>query len=244
MEGITYFSLSEEMEQDLKEWYRSFCDDLSEKLRGMGTDLENLCNQMQYKPAVDVVNKTIELFNGEIFEHANRVFDTWKDGDGSIAAAARNFHAGDEAVGTAKQLEEEIQEIFNSFWNTHPLGEGIQLDTGYPKVKNEDFDELKEIYRRVFQEAENLGEGIKNNIRTAGDENPTYKTILPAVEAISGTIKSAFEKFTEQIDAAKEESTSQQQQQEDHVQSAFDSAKATSATAEEVANGLKMFDDL
>lgn len=244
MEGITYFSLSEEMEQDLKEWYQSFCDDLSEKLRGMGTDLGNLCNQMQYKPAVDVVNKTIELFNGEISSRAKRVFEDWTQGEGSFAAAAQTFQAGDDAVETAKALENSIKDIFDSFWSSHPLGENIPLDTKHPKVKDEDFDELKNIYANVCREAESLGERIRNQINNAGNENPTYKMMHPAVEAISGTIKSAFDKFALQIDAAKEASTAKKQQQDNQAQGAFDSAKTTSATAEEVASELRMFDDL
>ena len=124
------------------------------------------------------------------------------------------------------------------------MGEGLQLDTSRPKIKGEDFDELKEIYTRFFQDVESTGEEVVNQIAEQGSDDPTYNVIIPAVKAITEPMKNAFEQFCTKIDEAKEDSDNLKQQQDQNNDEASETATQTSASAADIAEALKMFDDI
>jgi hypothetical protein len=239
-----HIDLSEEIEQDLLQRYQSLCDDLTQKLNSMEQELEELCGQTQFEPMVNVVNDTVTLFNDEIYSVADQAFEEWRDGAGSFSAASENSQAGDAAMETARQIEQSIRDIFDGFWSSHPMGEGLQLDTSRPKIKGEDFDELKEIYTRFFQDVESTGEEVVNQIAEQGSDDPTYNVIIPAVKAITEPMKNAFEQFCTKIDEAKEDSENLKQQQDQNNDEASETATQTSASAADIAEALKMFDDI
>lgn len=239
-----HIDLSEEIEQDLLGRYQSLGDDLTQKLNAMFGELEEICTQTQYEPMVNVVNTTITLFNEDIYGVADQAFEEWRDGEGSFSAASENSQAGEAAMETARQIETSIRDIFDSFWSSHPLGEAVQLDTSRPKIKGEDYEELKEIYTRFFQEVENVSEENINQIAELGSDDPTYNVIIPAVKAITKPIKEAFEQFCTKIDEAKEESENLKQQQDSKNEEASENATQTSASAADIAEALKMFDDI
>lgn len=239
-----HIDLSEEIEQDLLGRYQSLSDDLTQKLNTMFGELEEICTQTQYEPMVNVVNTTITLFNEDIYGVADQAFEEWKDGEGSFSAASENSQSGEAALETARQIETSIRDLFDTFWGSHPLGEAVQLDTSRPKIKGEDYEELKEIYTRFFQEVENVSEENINQIAELGSDDPTYNVIIPAVKAITEPIKEAFEKFCIKIDEAKEESENLKQQQDSKNEEASENATQTSASAADIAEALKMFDDI
>ncbi len=214
MAGNIHIDLSEEIECDLLQIYQSLCDDLTQKLNSMEQKLEELCMDTQFEPMVNVVNDTVTLFNEEIYSVADQAFEEWRDGNGSFSAASENSQAGDEAMETARQIEQRIRDIFDEFWSSHPMGEGIWLDISWPKIKDEDFDELKEIYTKFFQDVESIGDEVINQIVELRSDNPTYNVIIPAVKAITEPMKNAFEQFCTKIDEAKEDSETLKQQQE------------------------------
>lgn len=239
-----HIDLSEDIEQDLLQRYQSLCDELMQKLSTLEQDLESICTETQYEPMVHVVNRTIELFNDEIYSIADQAFEEWRDGAGSFSSAAENSQAGDSALETARQIEQGIRDIFDEFWGAHPLGEGVQLDTSRPKIKGEDFDELKEIYTRFYQDVESIGEESINQIAEQGNDDPTYNVIIPAVKAITEPMKNAFEQFCTKVDEAKEESENLKQQQDTNNDEAAESATQTSASAADISDALKMYDDI
>lgn len=239
-----HIDLSEEIEQDLLQRYQALCDDLTQKLNSMEQELEELCGQTQYEPMVNVVNNTVTLFNDEIYSISEQAIEEWLEGDGSFFAASENSQAGDAAMETARQIEQSIKDIFDEFWSSHPLGEGIQLDTSRPKIKGEDFNELKEIYLKFFQDVESTGEEVVNQIAEQGSDNPTYNVIIPAIKSLTEPMKNAFEQFCVKIDEAKEKSENLKQQQDQKNDEASESATQTSATAADISEALKMFDDI
>jgi len=239
-----HIDLTEEIEQDLLNRYQALCDDLTQKLNGMEQELEKLCSQTQYEPMLNVVNLTVNLFNDEIYNVANQAFEEWVDGSGSFSAAAENSQAGDSAIETAHQIEQNIRDLFEGFWSSHPLGEGVQLDTSRPKIKSEDFDELKEVYTRFFQEVGDVNEETISQIAEQGNDDPTYNVIIPAIRAIAEPMKNAFEQFCNKVDEAKEESESLKQQQDTNNDEASEATTNISASAADIAEALKMFDDI
>lgn len=243
-EGNIHIDLSEEIEQDLLSRYQSLCDELTQKLNGMYQELEEICTQTQYEPMVNVVNTTINLFNEDIYKVADQAFEEWREGDGSFSAASENSESGEAALETAKQIETRIRDLFDTFWGAHPFGEGVQLDTSRPKIKGEDYDELKEIYTRFFQDVESISEENINQIAEAGSDDPTYNVIIPAVKSITEPMKEAFEEFCTKIDEAKEDSENLKQQQGQKNEEASETATQTSASAADIADALKMFDDI
>lgn len=239
-----HIDLSEDIEQDLLQRYRGLCEELTQRLNSMEQELEEICNQTQYEPMVNVVNETVMLFNGEIYSVANQAFEQWADGPGSFSAASENSQAGDMALETARQIEQNIRDLFDEFWSSHPMGDGFQLDTSRPKIKGEDFEELKEIYTKFFQDVQAISEEAVNQITQEGSDDPTYNVMIPAVKAITEPMKNAFEQFCLKIDEAKGESEALKQQQNSHNEDASEAATQTSASAADIADALKMYDDI
>lgn len=243
-EGNIHFDLSKEIEQDLLNRYQTLCEELVQRLNSMAEELEKICMQTQYEPMVNVVNDTISLFNDQIYDNANHAFEEWLEGPGSFSAASENSQAGESALETARQIEQGIKDIFGEFWGGRPLGEGLQIDTSRPKLKGEDFDTLKEIYTKSSQDIESISDDSISQITGLGDDDPTYNVIIPAVRAITEPMKNAFEQFSTKIDAAKEDSESLKQQQDAHNEEAeFETMNITSSAAE-VAEDLKMFENI
>lgn len=243
-EGNIYIDLSEDIEEDLINRYQGLCEDLASRLSAMYQELEGLCSATKYEPMVNVVNKTIELFDTEIHDVADQVFTDWSDGEGSFSAVVNKSEAGSEALATAQQIEQKIRDIFDSFWSSHPMGEWIQLDTSRPNTKSEDFDELKDIYMKCSQDVESVSEDTINQISGEGSDNPTYNVIIPAVKAITEPMKNAFEQFGTIIDTAKEQSDTLRQQQDQNNQDAAETATNTAASAANIGETLKMFQDV
>ena len=204
--------LSEEIEQDILWRYQSLCDDLTQKLGSMQQEIEELCNQTQFEPMVKIVNENIVLFNHGIYSVASQTFDEWIEGADSLVTAAEDIMEGDIAEDTARQIEQSIRDIFDGFWSSHPMGDGVQLDTSKPKIKGGDFDELKEIYTRFFQDIESTGKEVVNQIAEQGSENLTYEAIIPAFKAITEPMKNAFEQLLIKVDKAKEDNQNLKQQ--------------------------------
>ncbi|WP_297775894.1 hypothetical protein [Blautia sp.] len=239
-----YIDLTEEIESDLLTRYQGLCDELTQNLNSMFQELEELCGQTLYEPMLNVVNQTIELFNEDIYSIATQIFEEWTDGEGSFSAVSANSQAGDAALETARNIESGIKDIFDTFWNSHPLGEGIQVDTSRPKIKSEDFNELKDIYTKCSQEIDSIGEDTVNQIVQAGSDDPIYNVIIPAMLAITKPVKEAFEQFVVKVDEAREESEMLKQRQDSKNEEATEMATNTSASAQEIADALAMFSDI
>lgn len=244
MAGNIHIDLSEEIEQDIEKRYQDVCDALTKELNSMVQNLENICNKTSYAPMVKCVNETVQLFNEDIYQLAKSVFEEWLDGNASFSAAVQTSQAGDAAQETARAIDGNIQDMFDNFWSSHPLGDAIQIDTSRPKVKAEDFDELKDIYTKAFENIESINEDSINQIVEQGEDDPTYNIIIPAIKAIAETIKNAFGEFGKIIDDAKETSEKLKQTQDTNNQEALENAINTSADAGDIADAVKMFDDI
>ena len=239
-----YIDFTEEFEEDTVQMYQELCESLTETLKNMCSDMEEICNETQYEPIVNVVTQTIDLFNSEIHGISTNAFEEWSQGGGSFNAIAEKSQVGDMGIETARNIEQRIRDIFEEFWSSSPMGEAITVDTSRPKVKSEDFDELKEVYTKYCSSIGEIGEETLSKIAEKGDENPTYNIILPAVKCLSEPVKNAFEEFGTKIDEAKEESETIKTQQESDTEEALETATKVSASAADVAEALDMFKDI
>ena len=189
-----WFNLTKEFEKDLLHIYQSLCDNLAQKLDSLERELEKLCSQTQYEPMLNIVNETVDLFNDDTYSMADEAFGAWSDGQYSFSANAKMLVLGDVAIETAQQIEQSIKGLFEGFWSSRPLGKGINLDTSSPRIKQSDFDELKDIYTRFSLEVEDINEKIINQIKEQGYDDPTYNVVIPAIIAITKPINRWFEK--------------------------------------------------
>ena len=237
-----HVDLSEDVQIELAKIYAEFCESLKMTLGTMHGDLEEICKKTHYEPMVKVVNQTIEHLTGDIKEKADSVLQEWIDGDGSFVKAAEHSRAGDDAKSSAQAIEDEICDAFEAFWNPNPMGDKINVDTSRPKVEGQDFDELAKTYQKVSNEIDAEGEKKINDLKKKEEDSPTYSLLIPAVIALYEPLKTAFEKFQEDIAKAKGDSQSLAKDQMEMNDEAATNTK-TAASAEDIAAALKMFDD-
>ncbi len=237
-----HVDLSEDVQKELPQIYKEFCESLKMTLETMHGDLEEICKKTHYEPMVKAVNQTIEHLTGDIKERADSVLQEWLDGDGSFVKAAEHSRAGEDAESSAQAIESEIRDAFEAFWNLNPMGDEINVDTSRPKVEEQDFDELAETYQKVSNVIDEEGENKINELKNKGEDSPTYSLLIPAVIALYEPLKTAFEKFQEDIAKAKGDSQSLAKAQMKMNDEAATNTK-TAASAEDIAAALKMFDD-
>ncbi len=188
-----YFCISEEIEQDLIQKSTFLCDNLNMRLNRMKYELEEICKKTRYFPILDIVNKTIRVFDDEVYCAVDKALEEWGDSLVSVYSMA-----GDDTLEAAIRIEENIREIFYNFWSTNLFKEVIYIDTSRPGMKIENIYELKGIYTRYFYDIQSLSKKIVNHITE--QEQPAYNIFVPAFKAITEPIKKTFEGSCAKID--------------------------------------------
>ena len=124
------------------------------------------------------------------------------------------------------------------------MGEAFQIETARPTVTDEDFEELSQCYSDYAKKSEETGEKTLTRVRQKGEDDPTYSILLPAITAVTAPLKAAFEEFKNKIEEAREQSEQLKQEQSEKNEEALGTATTTTANASEVAEALKMFEEL
>lgn len=240
--GNTHFNLSEDTQQGIVTKYQSLCEDLNTKIDELFKQLEELCEKTKYEPIVNFTNSVTELLTGEVSNISRQTFSEWMDGEGSFTAASENSQAGEAALETARTIEREIQDLFETFWSAPR--DMIQVDTSRPEIGQEDFENLDKIYSDFAKNVEEVSESAHSGIQEEASSNPTYNLILPAISSITEAIKEFTTELSNKVNEARDESESLKQNQESKNQEAAQTAKDTAGTAKDTVEALKMFDDI
>lgn len=238
-----HVDLSEDVQKELIETYEGFCESLKKMLGKMHGDLEKICEKTHYEPMVNIVNRTIEYLTEDIKNTADQALNEWMDGDGSFVKAAEHSQAGGDAEAIAREIEKQICGAYEDFWNPNPMGDGINVSTDRPIVEGQDFDNLAEEYQKASEEIESAGEDVVKKLKEQGEESPTYSILIPAVIALYKPLQTAFEKFKDNIADAKGESQDLATEQRGKNEEAATETQ-TIASAAEISDALKMFDNL
>lgn len=239
-----HIDLTEDLENEVIKIYGEMTEALKDALREAKSSLGDLCEKTHYEPMVNVVNETLSRFREEVRGTATKIFEEWKDGNASFRAAAEHSQAGEAARETAENIDGKIEGFFDDFWDGELFEEIGRIDVSRPTVTNEDFDTLEEIYRKASEQVKEAGEQPVKQIRDKGGDNPTYLLAVPPVEALTETLKKAFEAFTDKVKEFKEESQERTNEQiknsEDMAQGALESA----ASMSEVTESMEFLKDI
>lgn len=238
-----HVDLSQAVEDGICNGYEEYCNNLKTELGKMKDDLEGVCNNTHYEPMVKMVQDTINLFEGNIRDAAQNAFKVWTEGDGTFEKAAQNSQVGGEGEATARNIDGKIATLFEEFWNPNPMGVLEKIDTDRPEVSENSFDELHGIYTKYQGNINGIGDDAVRMMKQLGSDTPTYNIVIPAIVALYKPMEKAFETIGSKIESAKSESAGFKKTQEQRNQDA-ESDTATAATEEDIANALKMYDDV
>lgn len=245
MADKVYFNLSEEIEQEIVNSYSTMLDDLTQRLHTLNDSLMDLCSRVKYAPMVRLVNNTIEMFDEDIRQVAQTTFEEWLDGEGCFSAAARRYQSGEEAEGTARALESQLQDVFNDFWANQPMGSAFSIDTARPKAEDADFEELEELYNTCSQDLQETTNSLLRTLEEQSVEDGTYRSLFPAIQCVGNAISTAFEQFGAKVKEGKEVAAQmREEQQQKNEETAFELSTKSSASSEDVAATLAMYGDL
>lgn len=238
-----YINFSEEVEENLLKIYKEACEKLSENLSKLKEELVGICEDTKFERIVQAYNSMVELFDSQIKDYSTRVFDEWLDGSGNFVAAARKMEAGDDAEKTANGIQNRIKEQFSEFWANKALGEQINIDTSRGHLTSNDYENMKDALNKSGEEIEASYDEVKSQIDGESDSDATYTLLKPPVTALFEPMKNAFQRFADivknSIDTAEEKKASQENLNEEAIQEAL----STSATAEEIADLLKIYEN-
>ena len=239
-----HINLTEDVESELIQNYQAFCDEVSGELKKMIGEAEKICHEVRYEPVTKAVNATVKIFNEEIHQESEKVFIAWLEGEGSFTAAMRNAQAGDDAIQTAKSLEKTIEECFNGFWQGKPMGDEFKTSTDRPKINDNDFEQLKDLYKDAGKSVKECCDNHRKELKQRSSEDKSYAVILPAIEAIGTTVEESFATFSKKIAEAKQQSGEIEKQQRGRDEQAAQQAEAAASKAADPAAALGMFGEL
>lgn len=238
-----HIDLSEELEEQIGEKYKSFTEEVQEGINTLYEALSEICQRTQYLPFVTVVNEAIEQFDGEVKGISQRAFEEWMDGDACFRAAAEHSEAGDDAIGIGTEFDKRLSDIFEEFWTGNSFNSNnlIQVDTSRPRPEDQDFDDMKQAFATCHENMGELQTQTEAEITSEGDDNPTYALLAPAVIALIAPIVNAMDGFASRIDAFKDESNAKTQEQAQKKEDASESATNSAVDASDIAEALNMF---
>lgn len=236
-------NLTEELINAVKSEYTELRDEFKDQFDTVADCLQTLVDETHYDALVKFANRFISQIDEEVKPSAESAFQTWLDGSGNYHAAMELQKAGDDAVGTANDFERDLNELFDELWNPNPMGEEIDIDTAYPNMKDENYDELERIFRDAYSQFESITNTHIGSIESQGGVDPSYKTSLPAFYALTKPVLNIFMAANNKVQTFREENESLTSQQEQKAEEAVQEAIDQSVKPEDVDAALKMFGD-
>ena len=239
----TKVNLTEELIDAIESNYEILRDDMKEVLDTAVGELETLAQDTQYDALVEFINKLIEEFDSEVKPSADSAFQNWLDGNGNYHSAMELQKAGEDAVSTANEFENSLRQTFDEFWEKNPMGEALDVDTSHPEMKNDDYDELERIFTTAYESLDTVVGQMIGDVQSLGEEDPSYKTALPAFYALAQPVVNAVSGVANKVPAFREENESLTSAQETNAENAVKEAISGSIDSENIAGVLDMFGD-
>lgn len=185
------FSFEKEEQEKILSLYEENVTRLKEETIDFFEKMEEVCNKTEYFPMSDARAEFYKFYTDEIQENVLKNFKDWVDSDASLQFHAEKLNGGEEAVDTAKNMQQDLEEtIENLFPDIDMITKIVEVN-----VSEEDFDEFEELLKAYIDSIEDLNEEIRSEIVRCDEDNMAYGSLKPLVDkTFEEIIKSVEEK--------------------------------------------------
>lgn len=180
-------SLTQEEQKKLVKYYQSALQDLGNETTKLIKKLTSIAEKKHYKVITDITNATINFYVIELKDIMNKNYNNWLQSDVSMHHIIRGKGVGEDAVSTAKRLENNIAQTIADLFSNNITP--INVDGAEPNINPEDLavieGHIKEYINKIKDEE------IKHisKIDKANEENQLFSCIRGHVLAtFSGAI--------------------------------------------------------
>ena len=139
----------------------------------------------------------------------------------------------------------DLSQLLSALINTDTVnGISQTTDTSAPGADREIYESFKEKKDHCQEAINDIGEKAISDLKKEAEDNPMFGYIQAPVKALYEAIVKGFEGLDVVIDQAMGDSESIKSQKDQDVDEAADVASQTTATADQLAASLKLFDNI
>lgn len=236
-------NLSDDLIQTVVDEYSDLKDNVMQGFKNLRGNLEEIIGRTGYEALVVMANNFIEQFGNDIKDSANTQFQAWLDGEGNFHKAMELQQAGGDASSAAGEFEKKLEEIFNEIWSSNPMGDSIEADTSHPVMKDEDYDDLENIFNTAYSEFDGYVQTSVSKMTGYAQDDSSYTTAMPAFYAVTTPVMSALEAMNSKLKDFRQTNASLTSMQSQKAEAAVSEVQSNSIKAEDIASALSMFGD-
>ncbi len=231
---------------DVEKDYSNFCENVKKSTEKFRNGMEKIIDETRYEPTQNLLNSMIEIFDASINE-IKKKNEEWKDGEHSFRQGARRYQAGEDTEEQGKRLDDKICEIFGEILGNHAMGEKLNrndlVEAEFDDKKH--FDEVEKIFKDYKEAIENEGSERLKKIENKASDNLVYGALKSRVEDIKTLFEKIIKTCEKKLKEFREDFRNFGKEQKNANQEAVSEAKTkSSATAEQVAASLKMWENV
>lgn len=198
------FSFEESEQAAIIGTYSNALEKVADATKKFFEGMEGVCEKTKYAPILNLEHICVDFYLEEVRANVENYFNEWLDSEASLAMFIEKMNGGEEAEETAIKLQSQLQDEISVMF---PSIEKFVFSTGEPKIKEENFDELKEISDVYKLALDDICDETIREIESKSDENSAFVTIKAPILSTFGSASSAFEELAKQFETVKEEYT-------------------------------------
>lgn len=107
----TYINTSEDVLNEIKNDFYSYCDDISKVIQNMVINWNDVAEKHQYKLIIDCLNQIIDIYDDAYLSYVVNIYEKYKDSDISFAHSAASMQLGEAANDQVVMFEESLSDM-------------------------------------------------------------------------------------------------------------------------------------
>lgn len=201
MNNYHYRMTDEELDQ-LSTKINAFAEEVRDSFGSLIDIIDQFFETDYYEPILEMRNKTVESYKGDLMDTFLNHFETWTEAKVSVVHMAESSGSGEKTVERAQEYQSYIEEVLDSMKDV-VIGEVIPRVETFSKVSLSD---LMTAFGKAIEERDENLIAIIRDIQTMTDENVAISGIPNLIEPIQSSFikffKDIFEKTKKRIEDA------------------------------------------
>lgn len=201
MNNYHYRMTDEELDQ-LSTKINAFAEEVRDSFVSLIDIIDKYLETENYKPILEMRNKTVESYKGDLMDTFLNHFETWTEAQESVVHMAEISGSGEETVERAQEYQSYIEEVLDSM-------KDVSIEEISPRVADLSTASLSDLMtafgKAIEEKHENLI-AIARDIQTMADENVAISGIPNLIKPIQSSFinffKDIFEKTKKRAEDA------------------------------------------
>ena len=196
-------SLKEEEMKRMVNEFGAALEDITNATRKLLTKISNIASKEDYQVINDLYNESHDFFGDELKQILKKSYNDWTQSDVSLVKLTQGKQAGEDAVGTAKKLEANLDNKIDGMFAL-PIPDKISSAAANPEIEPEKLIDICNHVKDYINQLDAEEEKHTKKIMDKAEDNQLYKSILGHVQTAYETSKKGYETQISNIDKVRE----------------------------------------